>query len=333
VIGGRKVRISLCSEDPPSSGHRHSGAVTAEEAADKNLHKVLTVSADVAGIGYTLCMSSGLEHVSRSLSGRESQVMAWLEEERPAVITAADLVAKVDVPPTRASDVLRRMAAKGWLHRVAQGSYEPLLAESGGVALPNPWATLSAWSVSYYVSYGSAAYELGLTPDRPGAVHVCVAFGTTTPARFTQLPLTLVAQRHFSLAGSATRPTHGFEVRMAGIERLLIDCAIRPSRVGGVIALGRILYRSLENVQWAELVSLAHEHPRGRAGARRLAALLDVIEQPVPKPLAVFASEELPKRPMLLDDASIYGWRGPTFMRWAVVVNVPVEALREELHR
>jgi predicted transcriptional regulator of viral defense system len=224
------------------------------------------------------------------------------------------------------------MAAKGWLARVAQGSYEPLLAESGGVALPNPWAALASWRVSYYVSYGSAAYELGLTPDRPGAVHVCVRAGTRTPARFAQLPLTLVAQRHFSLAGSAPRPTHGFQVRIAGVERLLLDCAIRPSRVGGVIALGRIVYRARE-VQWPELVSLAREHPRGRAGARRLAGLLEVTGQPVPKQLAAFASEELPKRPMLLDDARIYGWRGPTLTRWALVVNVPAEALREELHR
>ncbi|MGH8260480.1 MAG: hypothetical protein ACREUG_12410 [Steroidobacteraceae bacterium] len=158
-------------------------------------------------------------------------------------------------------------------------------------------------------------------------------FGTRTPARFAQLPLTLVAQRHFSLAGSTAKPAHGFEVRIAGVERVLIDCAIRPSRVGGVIALGRIVYRALDQVQWAELVVLARGHPRGRAGARRLAALLETIEQPVPEPLAVFASERLPKRPMLLDDASIYGWRGPTLGRWAVVVNVPAEALREELHR
>jgi predicted transcriptional regulator of viral defense system len=259
--------------------------------------------------------------------------MAWLEEDRPAVITAADLAANMHLSRERASDVLRRMASKGWLHRVAQGSYEPLLAESGGIALPNPWAALAVWAVSYYVSYGSSAYELGLTPDHPGAVHACVRSGTRTPVRFADLPLSLVPQRHFSLAGSAPKPVHGFEVRIAGVERTLIDCAIRPSRMGGVIALGRILYRALERVQWPELVCLASEHPRGRAGARRLASLLEVIDQPVPDALRAFASEDLPTRPMLLDDGDIYGWRGPTLRRWAVVVNVPAEALREELHR
>jgi predicted transcriptional regulator of viral defense system len=297
------------------------------------LHSVWRYLAEIAESSYTLCMSSGVEHISRSLSGRESQVMAWLEEERPAVITAADLATSMDLSRERASDVLRRMASKGWLHRVAQGSYEPLLAESGGIALPNPWAALAAWTVSYYVSYGSSAYELGLTPDRPGAVHACVRSGTRTPVRFADLPLTLVPQRHFSLAGSAPKPVHGFEVRMAGVERTLIDCAIRPSRMGGVIALGRILYRALEQVEWPELVCLAREHPRGRAGARRLAALLELIAQPVPDALGALASERLPTRAMLLDDSDIYGWRGPTLARWAVVVNVPAEALREELHR
>ena len=112
-------------------------------------HSVWPYLAKSAERSYTLCMSSGVEHASRSLSARESQVMAWLEEERPAVITAADLAASMDLSRERASDVLRRMASKGWLHRVAQGSYEPLLAESGGIALPNPWAALAAAGLVY----------------------------------------------------------------------------------------------------------------------------------------------------------------------------------------
>jgi prevent-host-death family protein len=49
-----------------------------------------------------------------------------------------------------------------------------------------------------------------------------------------------------------------------------------------------------------------------------LAALLEVIDQPVPDALGAFASEGLPTRPMLLDDGDIYGWRAPTLARWAV---------------
>jgi len=44
------------------------------------LAQCVAVLAKVAESSYTLCMPSGVEHVSRSLSRRESQVMAWLEE-------------------------------------------------------------------------------------------------------------------------------------------------------------------------------------------------------------------------------------------------------------
>jgi predicted transcriptional regulator of viral defense system len=277
-------------------------------------------------------MSADTDYVARPLSRRESQVMAWLEEERPRVITAEDLAQAFSLSRETATDVLRRMADKGWLQRVAQGSYGPLLADTGGIALPNPWAALAAWKAPYYVSYGAAAYELDLTPDRPGTITACVRPGTRKPARLAELPIELVPQRHFSLWGSEPRDVRGVQVRMAGVERLLLDSAIRPSRVGGVIALGRIVHRA-SDADWALVVSLAEDHPRGRAGARRLAALHTVLERPVPAPLERFASSHLPRRPMPLDDPDVYGWRGATLGRFAVLLNVPAESIREEIRR
>lgn len=259
--------------------------------------------------------------------------MAWLEVERPPLLTAQALVQAFAMEPRTASDVLRRMANKGWLHRVAQGSYEPLLADSGGIVLPNPWAALAAWRSTYYVSYASAAHELNLTPDRPGTVQVCVRVGTTKPVRFSDLPISLAYQRHFSLESSAIRSIRGVDVRVAETERVLVDSAIRPIRVGGAIALGRITYRALRNADWQRVTALAAQQPRGHAGARRLAAVIDILEQPVPKALAEFAARHLPGRPMLLDDAGIYGWSGELVRRFGVVANVPAEALQEELRR
>lgn len=225
------------------------------------------------------------------------------------------------------------MATKGWLQRVAQGAYEPLLAASGGFALPNPWAALAAWRAPYYVSYASAAYDLGLTPDRPASVQACVPFGTNTPARFDELPLKLIPQRAFSLDGSSVHLVNGQMVQMAGIERTLLDSAIRPARVGGAIALGRIVYRAAGEADWQVVVALARSHPRGRPGTRRVAALLTLIGEPVPQPLAQFASSRLPATPMLLDDGSIYGRGGSVLDDWQVIVNVAPEVLREEVRR
>lgn len=269
----------------------------------------------------------------RSLSKRESQIVAWLEEERPALITAADLARVFGLSPDQAADVARRMAAKGWLNRVAQGSYEPLLADSGGIALPNPWAALASWRTPYYVGYASAAHALNLTPDRPATVQVCVRKGTRAPTRFSALPLTLLPQRAFSLDGTADREVHGQVVCFASVERVLLDSAIRPARVGGAIALGRIVHRAAEGADWTVLVSLAGGHPRGSSAVRRIAALLTVLGHQVPAPLAGFAKRTLPKHPMLLDDRSIHGRQGAHLTDLAVIVNVPEDALREEIRR
>lgn len=273
------------------------------------------------------------EQVSRPLSTRESQIVAWLEEERPALITAADVARVCGLSPRTASDVVRRMAAKGWLHRVAQGSYEPLLADSGGIALPNPWAALASWRTPYYIGYSSAAYELGLTPDRPATVQVCVKAGTHEPARFADLPLSLLPQREFSLKGTESRRVRGQEVCIASRERTLVDSAIRPSRVGGAISLGRMLHRSRKDIDWDLLVRMAQDHPRGGAAARRLAALLRVLGHSVPAPLARYAKSRKTKYPMSLDDRSIHGRSGQILEDLGVIVNVPEEALREEVRR
>ncbi|MGA2925673.1 MAG: type IV toxin-antitoxin system AbiEi family antitoxin domain-containing protein [Solirubrobacteraceae bacterium] len=271
-------------------------------------------------------MTRNVDYIARPLSARESQIIGWLEEERPRLITASELTEVFGLPRARASDVLRRMAEKGWMQRVAQGAYEPLLAESGGIALPNPWAALAAWKPEHYVSFGAAAYELGLTPDRAAMIAVCVRPGTSRPERFSQLPIELVRQRYFSARGSGPREVAGVQVRIAGVERLLVDCALSPARVGGAIALGRIVDRALDEADWRQVVSLAEDHPRGHAAARRLAALLVVLERQVPEPLDRFASQSLPARAMPLDDRERYGWRGPTLERFGVVLNVTSSA-------
>jgi hypothetical protein len=36
---------------------------------------------------------------------------------------------------------------------------------------------------------------------------------------------------------------------------------------------------------------------------------------------------------MPLDDPDVYGWRGATLGRFAVLLNVPAESIREEIRR
>jgi predicted transcriptional regulator of viral defense system len=209
---------------------------------------------------------------SRTLAPREGAVVAWLEAERRPVVSVQDVAAVFPWPRTAIHDVLGRLTHKGWLRRTARGRYETILAETGGFAPPNPWAALSTWGQPYYVGLQSAAYEHGLTPDRPGPVQVAV----------TDVPITPISMRTFSLEGVEDDERHGVTVRLATPERVLVDAGALPGRVGGPQGLARIAWRAAPTADWSRVVELAHQRVGGPAALRRLAAILELVGTNVP---------------------------------------------------
>jgi len=273
------------------------------------------------------------DYPTRSLSKQEAQVMSWLEAERRSTVTVEDVASALVWKPTTIRKVLSRLAEKGWLQRVGHGRYESVLAETGGFALPNPWAALSLWQQPYYVGYQSAAYEQGLTSDRPGDVQVSVPQNARRPRVWEKFPIAFVWQRGFTLAGTFERQTHSFMVRFASPERLLVDGAARPSRMGGLPGLVRVLDRAREQVDWQKVVELSTEIPRGRPALKRLASLLTLLTAEVPAPLDRAAAAFPGEHPILLGEKRLHGSAGPVDRRYGVVRNVDPESLREEVRR
>lgn len=270
---------------------------------------------------------------TRTLSRREAELVSWLEVERPKSISLAEISSALNWPRKRAYDVASRLVTKGWLHRTRAGHYEPLLGESAGISVPDPWVALTSWKVPYYVALASAAFEHNLIPDRPGAVQVCVPVGSTEPAGWRDLAITLVPRRAFQLDGSQLTESHGVTVRLAGIERVLLDSATMPGRVGGVFGLVRIVDRSAERADWQRFAELAAESSRGVAAARRIAALLEILGREVPPALAELAGAGKDASPIHLGSTRVHGRRGEILPRWRVQLNVSPEALREEVSR
>jgi predicted transcriptional regulator of viral defense system len=272
--------------------------------------------------------------VIRTLSPLESAVMGWVEAERRNAITVDDVASVFDWKRNAIRHVLFRLARKGWLRRTARGRYETVLAETAGFAPPNPWAALASWIPPHYVGFQSAAYELGLTPDRPGDVQVAVAPGAKRPKAWVDVPIELVRLRTFSPEGTQRRELRGWEIAIASSEKVLSDCALLPGRAGGVRGLARIAVRARSSIDWREVVRLAEAHPNGLAAMRRLAALLDIVEPPVPRPLAARASHAGRRvRRIFLGDPKFDGSEGPLLEPWGVIANVDREDLREELWR
>lgn len=269
----------------------------------------------------------------RTLSRREAELVSWLEIERPKSVSLAEISSVLDWPQKHTYNVTSRLVRKGWLHRTRAGHYEPLLGESAGILVPDPWVALTSWKVPYYVALASAAYEHNLSPDRPGAVQVCVPVGTTAPAGWRELAITLVPRRAFQLDGSQLTESHGVIVRLAGIERVLLDSATMPGRVGGVFGLARIVDRGSERADWRRFAELAEKASRGTAAARRIAALLEILGQEMPPALAELAGARKDAPPIYLGSTRVHGRRGEILPRWRVQVNLSLEALREEVGR
>jgi predicted transcriptional regulator of viral defense system len=270
---------------------------------------------------------------TRTLSRREAELVSWLEVERPKSVSLAEISSALNWPQKRTYSVASRLVKKGWLHRTRAGHYEPLLGESAGILVPDPWVALTSWKVPYYVGLASAAYEHNLIPDRPGAVQVCVPVGTTKPAGWRVLGITLVPRRAFQLDGSQLTEAHGVTVRLAGIERVLLDSATMPGRVGGIFGLARIVDRGAEQASWQPFSDLAAKSSRGPAASRRIAALLEILGHEVPPTLAKLASAGEGAPPIHLGSTRIHGRRGEILPRWRVQLNVSPEALREEVTR
>jgi predicted transcriptional regulator of viral defense system len=267
------------------------------------------------------------------LGEREGAVVAWLEAERRVTVSVQEVSEVFAWTPASIRDALSRLERKGWLRRTARGSYETVPAETGGFAPPNPWAALSTWRQPYYVAFQSAAYEHGLTPDHPGAVQVAVPVGARAPKAWREVPIALIALRAFSAEGVADAQRHGVTIRLASPERILLDGAALPHRVGGALGLARIASRAVDTAAWARVVELARERPGGGAALRRVAAILDLLDVKVPPPLATTAAACAGTSYLYLGERRLYGARGRRLARWSVVDNVGVETLREEIAR
>ncbi|MGH2573881.1 MAG: type IV toxin-antitoxin system AbiEi family antitoxin domain-containing protein [Actinomycetota bacterium] len=269
----------------------------------------------------------------RTLSRREAELVSWLEAERRPSVSLPEVKQTLGWSDSVARNTLSRLAKKGWLRRTALGRYETVLAETGGWSVPNPWAALSTWEQRYYVGLKSAAYEHGLTPDRPGSVQACVPTGAKRPRAWSDVPIVLVYLQTFDSAGVESKTLHGFEVRIASAEKVLADGARLPGRMGGVPGLARVVDRAANGVDWDTLVHLSKTSPRGRVGLRRLAALLEILGREVPEPLADAAAALPGESPLFLGERRAHGAHGERLRRWQVVVNVDPAVIREEVGR
>jgi len=267
---------------------------------------------------------------ARSLGSRQAEVVGWLEAERRRSITSREVMDHFAWAEPTASNVLSDLAKKHWLRRVARGIYEFLPAETGGFQVDDPWPALAGWKTKHYVAFRSAAYEHGLTPDRPGRVQVAVPIGVHRPQAWGSTPIVLLHQRDYSDAGLQVGAVAGWQVRLSDPDRTVLDGAIQPKRIGGVPELARVLTRAHRSVDWSAVLTYGTKLRRGGIGLRRIGALADLLELSHPEELE--AAVRQPNSRLYLGETATYGAAGPVLKPWNVVDNVGPR-VRAELNR
>jgi predicted transcriptional regulator of viral defense system len=260
------------------------------------------------------------EALPRTLGDRQAEVVAWLEADRRRSVTSRDVIDHFAWREPMASNVLSDLAKKHWLRRVARGVYEFLPAETGGFQVDDPWPALAGWTAKHYVAFRSAAYQHGLTPDRPGRVQVAAPLGVHRPRAWGSTPIVVLHQREYSDVGLRMEDVAGWQVRLSDPERTVLDGAIQPKLMGGVPELARVLARAHRSFDWPAILTYATKLRRSRIGLRRLGALADLLELSHPSELGAAVGQ--PRSRLYLGETATYGAAGRVLMPWNVVDNI-----------
>ena len=173
-----------------------------------------------------------------------------MEENRDASVSMARIAELAGVGRGAAAMLAHRLAGKGWLERVAKGTY----ALASLVHRPS------------YVGWWAAASFHRHSTQVPATIHVTVP--KQAPPRVvagSEVRFVKAAARKFF--GAARFEVFGREALISGLAKTLLDCVDRPNLCRGA------------SVDPAELVACAERS--GSAAAQRLGCLLDIVGRPL----------------------------------------------------
>lgn len=217
-----------------------------------------------------------------TVAPQEFSLLSALSERQQRVIAAADdadLLASITSNP---GQLLRTMADKGLLHRVARGRYVAVGPGGGDAGAQVPPFVLidAALERRYAISFLSALSRYGLTDHEPYKVTVLIDWreNSSPPSTIGGVEVeTRVERRDGRWFGIRTESTHGGTYRIVDPERALIDSLDRPDLAGGPEVVTRALAAGLTNddLRLSRLIRYATTHS-GRV-AKRLGFLLETL--------------------------------------------------------
>lgn len=259
------------------------------------------------------------------LSVQERQLVDAVVSRELSTITADDVERLLEIGRPAANDVLRRLAHKGWLHRVQRGLYAPvpLGARTRRAPIEDPWLIAMALYSPGYISGWSAAEHWGLTEQIFNAVSVV----TAVPQRARNQQHGGIAFYVRSVDASAIFGTKKIWIRssratVADPSRLVVDILQTPELGGGIrhaLDVVRNYWRS-EHADPRRVLEYAEQLGRG-AVFKRLGYTAEIFASPTARWTAR-CRPGMSAGVSRLDPSGSN--RGQIVSRWRLRLNAPV---------
>lgn len=211
---------------------------------------------------------------SRPLHRRPSEIILTAEEENRQILSVADFVEFYGITESYARKMISDLVETGWLIRVQKGKYQLLPARTGLDPFPMGDKLVVACQAypKGFIAYGSAAEYHGLSlqvfptvilasPDDTGSRNI----GTTR--------VMLVKIKDDNYVGFEAL-NRGPNVKVATIERTIIDCINRPDLCGGISDLPEILKRARSRANINRLLEWLASY-RSKSLSKKVGYLLD----------------------------------------------------------
>ena len=189
--------------------------------------------------------------MERTLSINEAKIILDLEWRGKRTITLADLHEMLNGSESYARYLAHRLVKKGWLERLRPGLFLLVPASRGREGVPdsNPLVAGAVLVSPYFFSFGTACTHHGLTEQRFSEVYVaCRDRRRAEKIRGIRYVFVHVPKRRFF--GFDEVRVLGVPVRMATLERALLDAIDRPRHSGGIGEVSRIVMRAAPRISW-----------------------------------------------------------------------------------
>jgi len=269
----------------------------------------------------------------RTLSKNEARLVSHLEFEGQLLVTVDQAREVLGSSYDDIKDILGSLVRKGWLVRLRRGLYQVIPAAHGGYSARDWFVLLQAFRTPYYLSFLSAAYLLGLSPQRPWLAQVVTPRLVRGGYASTEQGVQQVVLGEPRFFGFAEMEREGLTINIAEPAKAVVDCLYHVDKAGGTLEVVRIVARGVEQVPHGKLVDYAIRM-KNRALTQRLGYLTDTLGPGLAKTarsrLLHYASSRQGHH-SFLGSVKTFGTKGEYNRTWGITDNVGRERLLGEL--